>query len=118
WRPDRELMARFWGRPAAEYQRRWGITEQAACFLQEQEDSSESQGVAEMEVTRAHAQEIELLTVREPAYAELAETRGLPPVLFTRGNQDLLWSLAVAIPHSKDASEAAMAWAAEVGKRL
>ena len=59
-------MARFWGRPAAEYQRRWGITEQAACCLQEQEDSSESRGVAEMEVTRAHEREIE----HHPAFAD------------------------------------------------
>jgi hypothetical protein len=118
WRKDRDLIERFWGRPAAEYRRCWGLTDQAARYLQEQHDPSESRGVAETAITRAHEREIELLTVMEPGYAELAETHGLPPLLFTRGNQDLLWSVGVAIPHSKDASEAALAWGGEVAKGL
>lgn len=117
WGEERELIDGFWGRPAREYRELWGLSERTARFLQAA-DGEERFAAARIEVARARAAEIELLTVMDPWYAALAEELGLPPLLFTRGNQDLLWAETVAIPHSADAPDEALSWGAALAGAL
>jgi hypothetical protein len=119
WREEPELIDRFWGRPASEYRNRWGLSKRAALHLHEEaEEETGRGGEAAVAAARARAAEIELLTVMDPQYAALAAQRGLPPLLFTRGNQDLLWEAGVAIPHSSDAPEEALAWGTALARAL
>ncbi len=118
WGADPAESGRFWERAAAEYQRGWGLSARAAVYLAEEAKSEKALRAAEVLTTLARAAEIELLTVQEDDYAALARERGLPPVLFTRGNQDLLWAGGVAVAQSRDAPEAALAWGAALAAAL
>src|SRR5947209_5672003 len=112
WREHPARQEAFWNRTVEEYRTEWGLTPQASHFLCEGGD--ENQTIAVAEAGAARVADIELLSLLDPGYAALAAVRNLPPVLFTRGNQDLLWSAGAAILHSRGATEEALAWGAEV----
>ena len=95
WREEPALLDRCWNRPAADYRQRWGLSVAAARFLQDGDDEEET-GIAEAAVLAARSSDIELMSVLDADYASLCAARGLPPVLFTRGNQDLLWRAGAA----------------------
>ena len=118
WRDQPGLLAAFWGRRAEEYRAGWGLTRRAALFLQGDAGSEDSIMAAAADSAAARAAEIELLTVLDGEYERLAAIRDLPPALFTRGNQDLLWDAGTAIPHSRAAPEEALAWSAELATAL
>jgi hypothetical protein len=112
WREEPELVETFWGRPANEYHRLWSLPPRAARYLQGDARGEEDRVAAEADFAAARASAIEMLTLLDGSYATLAAVRDLPPVLFTRGNQDLLWDAGAAILHSRGAPEEALAWGA------
>src|SRR5262249_25626407 len=109
WREEPGRVEQFWGRSSDDYQREWGLAPRAARFLAEANEEEEVAAAAAAGLA-AKAAEIELASVLDPGFVPLCESRILPPVLFTRGNQDLLWRSGVALPHSRDAADAALAW--------
>jgi hypothetical protein len=115
WREQPELVAGFWGRPVDEYRARWGVSPRAARCLHG--EAAEQETLA-AEADAARAIRVEMMSVMDAGFAALAADRGLPPVLFTRGNQDLLWEAGVAIPHSRGAPEEALGWAADLASAL
>jgi hypothetical protein len=117
WLEEPALVDGFWNRPAAEYRERWGVPARAARYLQEAEEDEEA-GMAEAAYLAAQGAGIEQVSLLDAAFAALAAARGLPPVLFTRGNQDHLWQAGAAIPHSRDAGEEALAWGGRLAKAL
>jgi hypothetical protein len=116
WAEEPELTAEFWDRPLEELRGRWGLPERAIRRLQIC-GAPEAETAREM-ACRAREADIELLSLMEPGYRSLAATRGLPPLLFTRGNQDLLWAASLAFLQSRDASERGLAWGSEVASAL
>jgi hypothetical protein len=118
WQQDPALIAEFWIQPRSEYINRWGLQEGTACFIEAEGDSSDAWIGARSAAARARDADIEALTVLDLEYEALATARGLPPVLFTRGNQDLLWRPGAAVVHSRDASEEALTWGAALAAAL
>src|SRR5205807_6924892 len=101
WRGEPVLLDQFWGRTAEDYRRAWGLSPRAARFLQDTDEDEEAASV-EAALLAAREADIELVSWLDPPFASLGAARGLPPVLFTRGNQDYLWGSGVASPHSRD----------------
>lgn len=116
WREDPGSAARFWSSTPEEFRRRWLLPERAIRSLQANGAPGEDR--ARAQAAGARAAEIELLSLLDGTYQELAARRGLPGVLFTRGNQGLLWGCSVAILHSRDAGERGLAWGSAVAQAL
>jgi DNA recombination-mediator protein A len=118
WQQNPSLIDSFWVQRPSDYTRHWGLSEKAARFLASEGDASETRAPAESAAARARDAGIELLTLLDSGYDLLAAARGLPAVLFTRGNQDLVGATGVALVHSRDASETALMWGAAVAAAL
>jgi hypothetical protein len=118
WRLAPSGQEEFWELSDAEYQERFGLSERSVRYLLREAGSSEPIRRAAGCEERAREAGIEILSVLDPWYQRLAGARSLPPLLFTRGNQDLLWESGPAVLFSRDASEAALAWGAGLAAEL
>jgi len=118
WKDSPDLAESFWGRPIEEYRSRWGLSARAARLLRDEDRSDDDWRAGEADAAAARTAHIELIAILDSGYAALAATRDLPSVLFTRGNQDLLWNAGAAIAHSRGASEDALEWGAQLAAAL
>jgi hypothetical protein len=116
WREDAGAAARFWDASPEEYRERWMLPEPVIRPLLANGAPDEER--ARVLAGEAREAEIELLSLLDSAYHPLASRRGLPGLLFTRGNQDLLWRPSVAILHSRDASDRGLAWGGALAQAL
>src|SRR5262245_57924040 len=88
WRQDPARQEEFWQLSAAEYETRYRFSGRTVQFLQREAGAAELIHRAVEREAQAREASIEILTVMDPWYRTLAAARLLPPLLFTRGNQD------------------------------